>query len=72
MSRATWSLHGFLCTVYTDVILILSHFRRDTNANLMKPLIAATVALHPVHLQEIVSAALGTGSVKKISSVKPT
>lgn len=41
MSRATWSLHCFLCTVYTDVILILSHFWRDANANLMKPLIAA-------------------------------
>jgi len=58
MSRATWSLHCFLCTVYTDVILILSHFWRDTNANLMKPLIAATITLHPVYLQEIVLATL--------------
>jgi len=57
MSRATRPLHWLLCTVYTDVILILSHFWGDTNTNLMKPLIAAAVALHPVYLQEIRSAA---------------
>lgn len=53
MSRTTWSLHWLLCTVYTDVILILCHFRRDSNTDLMEPLIAATVTLHPVDLQEI-------------------
>lgn len=60
MSRATWSLHWLLCTVYTDVILIFSHFRRDTNTNLMKPLVTATVTLHPVYLQEIRSATHST------------
>lgn len=53
MSRATWSLRWLLCTVYTNVIFILSHFRRDTDTNLMKPFIAATITLHPVHLKEI-------------------
>lgn len=56
MGRAAGSLQGFLCTVYTDVILILSHLWGDPNTHLMEPLIAAPVTLHPVHLQESTSA----------------
>lgn len=52
MGRAAGPLQGFLCTVYTDVILILSHLWGHPNTHLMEPLITAPVTLHPVHLQE--------------------
>lgn len=56
MSRAAGALQGFLGTVYTDVILVLSHLWGDPDTHLMEPLIAAPVTLHPVHLQESTAA----------------
>lgn len=37
-------------TAHTDVVFFLCHLWRDTNTDLMKPLIAAAITLDPVHL----------------------
>lgn len=52
MGRAAGALQGLLGTVYTDVILVLSHLWGHPHTHLVEPLIAAPVTLHPVHLQE--------------------
>lgn len=40
-----------LCSAaHTDVVFLLCHLWRDTNTDLMKPLIAAAITLDPVHL----------------------
>lgn len=36
----------------TNVVLLLSHLRRDANADLVEPLVTAAVTLDPVHLRE--------------------
>lgn len=48
----TRSLDSLASTVRADVILVLCHLRRDTDTNLVEPLVAATIALHPVNLRE--------------------
>lgn len=35
---------------HTDVVLLLRHLWRNTNTDLMKPLVAAAITLDPVHL----------------------
>lgn len=52
MGRAAGALQGLLGTVYADVILVLSHLWGHPHTHLMEPLVAAPVALHPVHLQQ--------------------
>lgn len=37
-------------TAHTDVVFFLCHLWRNTNTDLMKPLIAAAITLDPVHL----------------------
>lgn len=37
-------------TAHTDVVFFLCHLWRDTNTDLVKPLIAAAITLDPVHL----------------------
>lgn len=37
-------------TAHTDVVFLLRHLWRNTNTDLMKPLIAAAITLDPVHL----------------------
>lgn len=35
-----------------DVVLLLCHFWRDAHAHLVEPLVAAAIALDPIHLME--------------------
>lgn len=35
---------------HTDVVLLLCHLWRNTNTDLVKPLVAAAITLDPVHL----------------------
>lgn len=49
----TRSRDSLVSTVRADVILVLCHLRRDADTNLVEPLIAAAIALHPINLHEV-------------------